>query len=302
MRRLPNLKQLRAFDAAARLSSFRGAADELGVTQAAISHQIKALEAYFGRQLFDRLNRKIALRNDARELAEDVGAALRQIEEAAARYQQNEMTGTIRISVTPFYANRMVLPFLDEFAEIYPEISVEFDYSYQIADFGEGTIHAALRYGLSEWAGERRELIHHDRVVPVTSPKLIAGEELPFSAAKIASFPLAAVEGQERYWGQWFAAASFEMPGACDISRHAQRALALDYAVAGNAIALADLPLIRNELATGSLVQLSPTATTLDRGIHLATPDSPFLDKRLTAFADWLRRRVALLSGGEVAT
>lgn len=300
MRRLPNLKQLRAFDAAARFTSFRSAADDLGVTQAAISHQIKALEAYFGRPLFDRLNRRVVLRKDARDLAAEIAAALARIEAAVIRYEQQEMTGTIRLSVTPFYANRMILPFLHEFSEMYPEISVEFDYSYEIVDFDDGTVDGALRYGLSNRTAERLELIHRDRVVPVTSPNLVAGEAPFISAERLATYPLAAVEGQERYWAQWFDAAGYSMPDSCVMSRHKQRALALDYALAGNAIALADLPLISNELATGSLVQLSDTMVELDRGIHLATPHGPYVDKRLKAFAAWLRTCVVRLPGGKV--
>lgn len=111
--------------------------------------------------------------------------------------------------------------------------------------------------------------------------------------AQIAKLPLAAVTGQERYWRQWFEEAGQALPADSDMSRHDQRALALDFALAGNAVALADMSLIRNELANGSLVSLSETQITLDRGIHLAVPEGPFRDPRLTAFGDWLRSHVS---------
>ncbi|MCD9150116.1 LysR substrate-binding domain-containing protein [Pseudophaeobacter flagellatus] len=292
-RRLPNLKHLRAFEAAARHLSFKQAANELSVTQAAISHQIKALEEHFGARLFHRLNRQVALTEEAAVLAAELELALDQVASASARFRAQVMTGTIRISVTPFYANRMILPHLEEFHAAFPGLSVDLELSYEIADFAERDLDGALRYGLSDRPGAYMQLIHLDRVAPVTSPALIHGNDLPMTPAQIAEFPLAAVAGQERYWSQWFKAAGRTLSDDCKMSRHDQRALALDFALAGNAVALADLPLIRNELANGSLVCLSETQITLDRGIHLAVPEGPFRDPRLTAFGDWLRGRIS---------
>ena len=197
------------------------------------------------------------------------------------------------LSVTPFYANRMVLPYLDEFYTAFPDLKVELDLSYDIADFASRDLDGALRYGLSDRPGAHMQLVHLDRVAPVASPAMVHRAEQPMTPWKIANLPLAAVAGQDHYWSQWFKAAGQDFPSGCNMSFHEQRALALDFALAGNAVALADLPLIRNELANGSLVCLSETQITLDRGIHLAVPEGPFRDPRLTAFGDWLRDRVS---------
>ena len=300
-RRLPNLKQLRAFEAAARQLSFKRAADELSVSQAAISHQIKALEEFYGCRLFDRLNRKVILTDAAKELASSLSDAFDLIEKASNKFRSDEMKGNVRISVTPFYANRMILPYLDEFLDTHPGLTVDFEYSYQISDFSASHLNAALRYSLSDRTDARMRLIHFDQVVPVASPSLIGKAELPMSPKEIAGYPLAAVLGQERYWEQWFEAARFTKTEGINWSMHEQRALALDYALAGNSVALADLPLIRNELENGSLIQLSPISTTLDRGIHLAEPPGPFSDARVSAFGDWLEdlvRRFTEVAGG----
>lgn len=297
-RRLPNLKQLRTFEAAARHLSFKKAADELSVSQAAISHQIKALEEYYGCRLFNRLNRKVALTDTAAALAEGLGEAFDLIAETSNRFRSREMRGKVKLSVTPFYANRMILPYLDDFLKDYPGLEFEFDYSYRIADFATSEINGALRYGLSDRSDSQMRVIHYDRVVPVASPALVENQNGLMNPEQIASFPLAAVGGQERYWHEWFDAA-----GQADLSKvrwstHEQRALALDYALAGNAVALADIPLIQNELETGSLVRLSDVEITLDRGIHLAEPPGPFRDARLAAFGDWLEERVGRLAAG----
>ena len=295
-RRLPNLKQLRTFEAAARHLSFNKAADELAVSQAAISHQIKALEEYFGCRLFDRLNRKVVLTEAATDLAVELTLSLDRIEKASNQFKSREMMGTIRVSVSPFYANRMILPYMDGFLSRHPDLHLELNYSYEIADLADPSIDGAVRYGPSDKQGANARLIHLDRVAPVASPSLVKEAHLPMTPADIAELPLAAVAGQEKYWHQWFDAAGLAMPSNCDLSRHEQRALALDFALAGNAVALADLPLIRNELKTGSLVCLSDTPVTLDRGIHLAAPPGPFFDARLMAFSNWLAEHVSRLS------
>jgi len=295
-RRLPNLKQLRAFEAAARLLSFKKAAAELSVSQAAISHQIKALEEYYGCRLFNRLNRTVTLTETAGTLAGELSSVFDQIAVASNQFRSGEMRGKIRISVTPFYANRMILPYLVDFLEKHPGLQVEFDYSYRIADFSTSNIEGALRYGVSDQSDVRMRLVHLDRVVPVASPALVREVHLPMPPEQIAEMPLAAVSGQERYWRQWFKAAGLTDLSNVNWSEHQQRALALDYALAGNAIALADLPLIRNELETGSLIRLSGVEITLDRGIHLAEPPGPFNDARLSAFGDWLTSQVDKLA------
>ncbi len=292
-RRLPNLRQLRAFEAAARHLSFKKAADELSVSQAAISHQIKALEEHYGCRLFNRLNRKVTLTDTAETLAGELTESFDRIAEASNQFRSQEMRGNIRISVTPFYANRMILPNLDDFLKDYPGLQIEFDYSYQIADFLTSKFEGALRYCLSDRPGPQMRLIHRDCVAPVASPTLVRGVELPMLPEQIAELPLAAVGGQERYWSQWFEAAGNVDQSKIKWSTHQQRALALDYALAGNAVALADTPLIRNELESGSLVCLSEVETTLDRGIHLAEPPGPFRDARISAFGDWLTEHVA---------
>jgi LysR family glycine cleavage system transcriptional activator len=297
-RRLPNLNQLRTFEAAARHGSFKKAAEELSVSQAAISHQIKALEEYYGCRIFNRLNRKVVLTDAASVLAKDLTEAFDRIAGASKELRSSEMRGEVRISVTPFYANRMILPYLDDFLSEYPGLKIEFDYSYRIADFESSNIEGALRYGLSDRSDAQMRLIHYDRVAPVTSPALVQGVVLPLAAEKVAKLPLAAVEGQEDYWAQWFDAAGLTDRRGIIWSKHKQRALALDYALAGNGVALADLPLIRNELETGSLVCLSETEIILDRGIHLAEPPGPYKDARLAAFGDWLSERIERMGPG----
>ena len=200
------------------------------MTQAAVSHQIKGLEEYFGCRLFDRFNREVRLTKAAKELANSLSITLDDITEASQRFQASQLGGRLRLSSSPFYANRMILPYLDEFRTLYPNLEVEFDYRYSFADFAADDIDGALRYGQGDWPEVESQLIHFDQVSPVTSPALVRELELPLSPQSIAQLPLAAVEGQGRYWDEWFAAAGLKKTGNLNISRHQHRGLALDYA------------------------------------------------------------------------
>src|SRR6056297_3023814 len=124
-RRLPPLTALRAFEAAARHESFKNAADELHVTNAAVSHQIRALEEMLGMSLFRRRGRAVRPTDAARRFAARLGTAFDMMEAAALDLQGNPMSGTVRIAVTPFYGNRILLPRLSRFHARYPDISIE---------------------------------------------------------------------------------------------------------------------------------------------------------------------------------
>jgi len=291
-RRLPNLNQLRAFEAAARHLSFKAAARELFVTQAAISHQIKALEEYFGCKLFDRLGRDVKLTDAAGELSEQLTVNLDQIAEASHQLNSRILSGTIRVSVTPFYAHRLLVPYFAEFKALYPKLTVELDYSYELADFSQDNVDAALRHGPGGWSGLDNRLIHYDRVAPVASPLLLGDRAARMTASEVAGFPLAAVKEQIYHWKEWFEAAGLTVMPDLDCSEFQHRGHAIDFALAGNGVALADVPLIQHELESGSLVLLSRTKITLDRGIHLVQPKSQFMDRRISVFGDWLTERI----------
>jgi len=296
-RRLPNLNQLRAFEATARHLSFKDAASELFVTQAAISHQIKALEQDIGRQLFHRHGREVSLTEEARRFVADITSALDQIAEATATLKSKDISGTLKMSLVGFYADRFIRPHLGEFKTLYPELQLDFGYSKDIIDFSTAGIHAALRSGQGSWKGLASILIYN-KSVPVCSPGLVEGLELPLSAEKIARLPLATTKGHSTGWLDWFAAAEFDDTSSLDFIEFDDGGLAYDYATAGRGVALFfDLPLIRHELSTGSLVVINPLATK-KRGIYLVYPETQYPDARILAFADWLKSVVARIQTG----
>ena len=294
-RRLPNLNQLRAFEAAARHLSFKKAAEELHVTHAAVSHQIKALEEDLGRPLFRRLPRKVELEAGAAEFALRLGASFDQIEEAASSIRDTKQSGRIRMSAVPAFGYRFVLPRLARFREAHPDIEVEIELQAGIVSLEDGEFDAALRYGGGAWAGLDKMLIFRDILAVVASPTLIAGRALPLAPVEIAGMPYAVSTGAGRDWRSWCAGQGLESPERPAPLPLDNRAVVLDFLLAGGGVALTDLRFAANELASGQLVQLHPDTVEGTNGTYLVWPKTRVVDPKLTAFGAWLRSEVAAM-------
>jgi LysR family transcriptional regulator, glycine cleavage system transcriptional activator len=297
-RRLPNLNQLRAFEATARHLSFKDAAGELFVTQAAISHQVKALEQDIGRQLFHRHGREISLTEEARRFVADITPALDQIAQATATLKSTGIAGTLKLSLAGFFADRVVRPHLAEFKALYPDLKLEFSYSRDIVDFDTTDIDAAVIYGDGTRKGLMSIPICNERVA-VCSPSLVEGLDLPASAEQVARLPLATTRGHTTGWLEWFSAAGVDDTSGLDFIEFADGGLGFDFASGGGGVALvSDIPLIQHELSTGSLVKINPLTITLDYGIYLFCPEVQYPDARILAFADWLKSVAARIQAG----
>ncbi len=174
-RRLPPLNALRAFEAAARHLSFTKAAEELFVTQAAISHQVKALEAALDLQLFRRLNRRLMLTDAGQLYLPTLTEAFDAIDTATARLRADENAGRLVVSVANSLAAKWLLPRLPRFRERHPEIEVEISAADRLVDFGRDNVDMAIRYGLGRYPGLRVDPLMKDTNFPVCSPGLLAG-------------------------------------------------------------------------------------------------------------------------------
>jgi LysR family glycine cleavage system transcriptional activator len=175
-RKLPPLNALRAFEAAARQLSFTKAAEELNVTQAAISHQVKTLEEHLGLTLFRRLNRRLVLTEAGQLYLPVLREAFDAVAAGTARLGQDRESGALNISVLPSFAAKWLLPRLSRFRDRYPDIDVMVSANNRLIDFADGTYEMGIRYGLGDYPGLRTELLLQDEVFPVCSPKLTEGE------------------------------------------------------------------------------------------------------------------------------
>lgn len=293
-RRLPSLNQLRAFEAAARHESVKGGADELCVTPAAVGHQIKGLEVALDTLLFHRKTRKIILTDEGRKLASQVGIALDALEDAVDHARSPELSGTLKITVAPFFGNRWLLPRLPRFHEKYPSIRIEPILSFDYVDLEKSGFDAALRYGAGEWQGMTSSLVYQDRVGPVCAPQLIGDRQLPLLADDVLCLRLACSKHWRDDWTAWAGAAGATITADQPLVEYESRAFMFDAAYSGSAVILADLRMTAADEAAGRLVRLHPLTVVRPQGIQVVSIEKRNPDPRLDVFANWLKLEASI--------
>ena len=153
LRRLPPLNALKAFEAAARSESFTRAAEELCVTQGAVSHQVKALEATLGIKLFNRERQRLVITEAGREYLAVVRDALDRIAVGTERLVQRQTSGALTVSTSPDFAAKWLVHRLGRFAEAHPEIDLRVSATLHHVDFAREEVDLAIRHGDGNWAG-----------------------------------------------------------------------------------------------------------------------------------------------------
>ena len=290
-RRLPSLNQLRAFEAAARHESIKMGADELCVTPAAVGHQIKGLELELNTALFQRKTRKIELTEEGRALSEHLGKALDSIEHAVAQARTSDLTGTLKITIAPFFGNRWLLLRLPDFHMQHPGIEIKPSLSFDYVDLGKSGFDAAVCYGAGDWDGMTSVLICNDVVSPVCAPQLINQRQLPLAAQDILDLPLACGARWREDWLAWANASGAKIANPENIFEYESRAFMFDAALSGQAVILADVRMTAADLAAGSLVQLSPIKVDRPQGLYVVSEATPNPNPRLQVFTTWLAQQ-----------
>lgn len=256
-RRLPSLNALRAFEAAARHLSFTKAAEELHVTQAAISHQVKTLEEQLGLQLFRRLNRRLLLTDHGQAYLSTLTSVFDEIDAATERLTVAHGGGSLRVSVLPSMAARWLLPRLSRFRERHPDIDVLVSAAHTLADFRRDDVDLAIRYGKGVYPGLEAVFLMRDEIFVVCSPKLLEEGPPLREPADLKHHTLlhdSTTEGERQHWGRWMEAVGVSGvdpvrgPGFSDSN------LVLDAVARGEGVALARRSLVNDDLAGGRLV------------------------------------------------
>ena len=173
--RLPPLNALRTFEAAARHLSFTKAADELFVTQAAVSHQIRTLEEHLGTVLFRRMNRSLMLTDEGQALLPAVREAFDLLSAGVRRVQDLCSGGALTISTTPSFAASWLVGRLARFQALHPEIELQLSATARLVDFAREDIDCGIRYGMGDWPGLISQRLFQTALVPVCSPLLLNG-------------------------------------------------------------------------------------------------------------------------------
>jgi LysR family glycine cleavage system transcriptional activator len=291
-RQLPPLNALRAFEAAARSESFTRAAEELCVTQGAVSHQVKLLEATLGIKLFNREHQRLVITGAGREYLNVVRDALDRIAAGTERIVQRQNAGVLTVSTSPDFAAKWLVYRLGRFAEAYPGIDLRVSATMHHIDFAREDVDVAVRHGDGNWGGLDAVRLCSEELFPVCSPKLISGRNRITKPSDLLKFPLLHLDDWKA-WSKWFDSA-----GVVDVKL--SRGLALnrasmliDAAVDGQGIALARTTLAAWDLINGRLAKPFDLGLRLSNTYWIVCPKATSSMPKITTFRDWLLAEAA---------
>jgi|FEC22Drversion2_1045045.scaffolds.fasta_scaffold00408_18 LysR family transcriptional regulator, glycine cleavage system transcriptional activator len=291
--RLPPLNSLRAFVVAARHMSFSKASSELHVTPAAISQQIRQLEEQLDCELFRRSSRALALTEEGQACLPGLTEAFEKIVEALERIDATQETGPLTVSVAPSFAAKWLVPRLENFREVHPEIDVQIGAVMHIVDFTSEDVDCAIRYGAGGYDDLFAERILQETVFPVCSPLLLQNGAPPRHPADLGRFTLLHDASPDQDpscpdWGMWLRAAGAHAVEVSRGLRFNQSSLVLEAAIAGQGVALAKGQLAAEDLRTGRLVRPFNVEQKLDFAYYLVCPRRKTSLAKVAAFRRWL--------------
>lgn len=286
---LPPVADLLAFEAAARHASISRAAEELHLTQSAVSRQVRQLEAQLGQALFTRVRQRVVLTDAGRLYAADVRAVLQQLGAATQKAMAlADGGGLLHLAVLPTLGARWLVPRLPAFAALHPELTVNLSARGEPFDFAQEPFDAAIHYGAPHWAGAVCDYLMHEEVVPVCSPALRTRHRIE-TPADLAGLTLLHQTTRPMLWADWFEQEGVPAPQALRGPRFEQFAMIAQAAISGLGVALLPRFLMEEELASGTLVELPGGVLTSSDAYYLVVPLARAEAVGVKAFREWLR-------------
>jgi LysR family glycine cleavage system transcriptional activator len=294
-RKLPGLGALKTFEAAAHHQSFARAADELGVTPAAVSHLVRELEDQLQLKLFQRSSRVVRLTHDGEILRAAVTDALDGIGRAIARLRSADGKPRLMVTACPSIATKWLVPRLDRFLQQFPDADVRIDISGRLVDLAREEVDIGIRFGPGSYPGLRVDRLFQEMVFPVCSPKLLKGAHRLRQPRDLRHHTLIHVDWQmlgEAWpsWQMWMQAAGVDDVDTTRGIHFEHTSFAIQAAIDGQGVALGDASLVVDDLAAGRLVR--PFDLTLKASLQSAyylvclenAADRPVIK----AFREWI--------------
>lgn len=292
-RRTYPLNALRAFEASARQLSYVKAAEELFVTPAAISHQVKRLEDYLGVPLFRRLPRGLLLTETGQLLLAELREVFQQLDQTMERVAGSDAKGPLSISVAPMFAVKWLLPRLERFGARHPDIDVRMSSSPGLIDFPRDAFDAAVRLGSGQYPGLEAVKLFDESVTPMCSPRLLDGVQGIDRPDDLHRFVLlhddsmSLLQGSPT-WKTWLRAAGAGEIDAKRGPRFSQPDHSLQAAIDGAGIVLGWRYLAADDLAAGRLVTLFDLVLPIGSAFYLVYPVSHATRPKVATFREWL--------------
>lgn len=286
-RRLPPLNSLRVFEAAARHLSFTRAAEELFVTQAAVSHQIKALEEFLGLKLFRRRNRSLLLTEEGQSYFLDIKEIFSSLSEATDKVLERSAKGALTISLPPSFAIQWLVPRLSDFNNQEPDIDVRI----KAVDMDEGSltedVDVAIYYGRGNWPGLRVELLYQEQLLPLCSPQVLLNEK-PLSTIDDLRFHTLLHDTSRKDWKSFVKQYDLEGMNVNHGPIFSHTTMVLQAAAHGQGIALGNNVLAQPELDAGRLVAPFEEVLVSKNAFYLVCSEKQADTGRIATFREWI--------------
>ena len=303
MRNLPPLEAVRAFEAAARHLSFNRAAEELHVTPSAVSHRIRALEERLGARLFDRLTRRVVLTREGQALLAPIQSALDQMDAAFRRVRSAGDDGSLTVQASPNFATEWLVPRLLGFQDEHPDIEVKLmttrGHDGLRLDFEN--VDLAVWYGNGKWPDVTAEKLLREELVPVCSPELLEGDPPLATPEDLREATLIHVLMRIGQWRNWLESAGVEGVDPERGPKFQNTPLALEAAMAGLGVAIANRAFVADHLRDGRLVIPFEQDLPSESAYYLIYPRSGLRRASARAFRQWILDVLESEQGGGLA-
>ncbi len=290
---IPPLNALRAFEAAGRHLSITRAADELCVTAAAVSHQVKTLEDYLAVRLFRRSGNSLFLTDAGQAFLPGLRAGFAELERAIDALRERDCRGPLVLSVVPIFATKWLIPRLDGFQAAHRDIDVRISATLELADFERDGIDAAIRVGRGRYPGLASHRLFGESVVPMCSPALRKGKH-PLASPEdlrhhiLLHFDWPAREQVTPDWGTWLRSTGVKGIDATRGPRFTQPDYAMQAAIEGVGVVLGWRSLAQADLDSGRLMIPFDLPLQMDVAFYFVYPETSAERPKLARFRDWM--------------
>ena len=292
-KRLPPLNALRVFDSAARHLSFTKAAEELFVTQAAVSHQIKTLEEFLGLKLFRRRNRSLLLTEEGQSYYLDIKEIFSSINEATRKLLARSAKGALTVSLSPSFAIQWLVPRLSGFNQAYPGIDVRIQAVDREEDKLADDVDVAIFYGRGNWTGLRTDRLYAEYLIPVCAPSLLTGEK-PLKTPSDLIYHTLLHDTSRRDWQAYVR--QLEIQNKINVQQgpiFSHSSMVIQAAVHGQGVALVNNVMARSEIESGRLVRPFQDVLVSKNAFYLVCQDSQAELGKIAAFRQWILSQAA---------
>jgi LysR family glycine cleavage system transcriptional activator len=285
---IPPLRALKAFEASARHLSFTKAAEELFVTQAAISHQIKSLEDKTGVQLFKRYNRSLKLTTDGQVYLLSIMESLDQLEKASRQLSNRNSKNMLKISLLPSFATKWMAKRIWMFQDKFPEIEVSISAFEWLADFKKEDIDIAIRYGRGNWHDVYCELLFEERVFPICSRSVYRTLKKNPHPSILLERKLVHDDFSSEDWAMWFNKANITLDAPIKGTRFSHTVMMLESIENGNGFALGRTPLVIDDLKRKILYAPFNISIPSEYAYYFVCPKGSENSAKVQEFKKWI--------------